>query len=113
VSATVPQRQSPVDAVFTALSDPTRRRVVELLSQRPSVTASGLAQELPITRQAIAKHLTTLVDAGLISAAHEGRETRYRLTPEPLAGAMRWMASAGARWDQRLARLAQRLAEQE
>jgi DNA-binding transcriptional ArsR family regulator len=111
VSASTPQSRPAVDAVFTALSDPTRRRVVELLSQRPSVTASGLAQELPITRQAIAKHLTTLVDAGLISAAHEGRETRYRLTPEPLAGAMRWMASAGARWDQRLARLAQRLAE--
>lgn len=112
MSATAPQRQLAVDAVFTALSDPTRRRVVEVLSQRPSVTASGLAQELPITRQAIAKHLTTLVDAGLVSAAHEGRETRYRLTPEPLAGAMRWMASAGARWDQRLARLAQRLADQ-
>ncbi|HEY3944703.1 MAG TPA: metalloregulator ArsR/SmtB family transcription factor [Solirubrobacteraceae bacterium] len=112
MSATAPQRHPAVDAVFTALSDPTRRRVVEVLSQRPSVTASGLAQELPITRQAIAKHLTTLVDAGLVSAAHEGRETRYRLTPEPLAGAMRWMASAGARWDQRLARLAQRLAEQ-
>ena len=112
MSATAPQRQPAVDAVFSALSDPTRRRVVEMLSQRPSVTASGLAQELPITRQAIAKHLTTLVDAGLISAAHEGRETRYRLTPEPLAGAMQWMASAGARWDQRLATLAQRLSEQ-
>ena len=112
MSATAPQRQPAVDAVFTALSDPTRRRVVEVLSQRPSVTASGLAQELPITRQAVAKHLATLVDAGLISAAHEGRETRYRLTPEPLAGAMQWMASAGARWDQRLARLAQRLGEQ-
>jgi DNA-binding transcriptional ArsR family regulator len=98
--------------VFTALSDPTRRRVVELLSQQPSVTASGLAQELPITRQAITKHLTTLCDAGLVRAAHEGRETRYRLTPEPLAGAMQWMASAGARWDERLARLADRLGDQ-
>ncbi len=112
MSATTPGSQPAVGAVFTALSDPTRRRVIELLSQRPSVTASGLAQELPITRQAIAKHLTTLVDAGLVSAAHEGRETRYRLTPEPLTGAMRWMASAGARWDERLARLARRLAEQ-
>ena len=111
MSATAPQRKPAIEAVFTALSDPTRRRVVEVLSQRPSVTASGLAQELPITRQAIAKHLTTLVEAGLLSAVHEGRETRYRLTPEPLAGAMQWMASAGARWDERLARLAQRLAE--
>ncbi|MGN6169981.1 MAG: ArsR/SmtB family transcription factor [Solirubrobacteraceae bacterium] len=112
MSAAAPQSRPAVGAVFIALSDPTRRRVVEVLSQRPSVTASGLAQELPITRQAIAKHLTTLVDAGLVRASHEGRETRYRLTPEPLAGAMQWMASAGARWDQRLARLAQRLAEQ-
>ena len=112
MSATAPQRQPAVGVIFTALSDPTWRRVVELLSQRPSVTASGLAQELPITRQAIAKHLTTLVDAGLVSAAHEGRETRYRLTPEPLTGAMQWMASAGARWDDRLARLARRLADQ-
>jgi ArsR family transcriptional regulator, cadmium/lead-responsive transcriptional repressor len=112
VSTTAPQKKPAVGAVFTALSDPTRRRVVELLSQQPSVTASGLAQELPITRQAIAKHLTTLVDAGLVCAAHEGRETHYRLTPEPLAGAMQWMASAGARWDGRLARLADRLGDQ-
>ena len=111
MSATIPERQPAVGAIFSALSDPTRRRVVELLSQRPSVTATGLAQELPITRQAISKHLATLVDAGLVSAAHEGRETRYRLTPEPLTGAMRWMASAGARWDERLARLAQGLAD--
>ena len=97
-------------AVFSALSDPTRRQVVELLSRRPSVTASQLAQELPISRQAIAKHLATLADAGLVAAAHQGRETRYRLTPEPLTGAMQWMATAGARWDDRLARLAQRLA---
>lgn len=96
-------------AVFTALSDPTRRQVVELLAQRPSVTASQLAQELPITRQAIAKHLSTLAEAGLVSAAHRGRETRYELTPEPLSGAMQWMATAGARWEERLARLAQGL----
>jgi DNA-binding transcriptional ArsR family regulator len=99
-----------VGAVFSALSDPTRRRVVELLSTHPSVTASALAQDLPITRQAISKHLTTLEEAGLVRVSHEGREARYRLTPEPLSGAMQWMASAGAHWDERLARLAKRLA---
>jgi DNA-binding transcriptional ArsR family regulator len=97
--------------VFTALADPTRRQVVELLARQPSVTASELAQELPMSRQAIAKHLATLAAAGLVSSAQEGRETRYRLTPEPLTGAMQWMASAGARWDDRLARLARRLAQ--
>ena len=111
-ASTRAHNSQPVGAVFTALSDPTRRQVVELLSQQPSVTASELAHELPITRQAIAKHLATLADAGLVTAAHEGRETRYRLTPEPLTGAMQWMATAGARWDQRLARLARRLGDE-
>lgn len=109
MSAAIPERERGVGSVFAALSDPTRRRVVELLAERQSVTASGLSHELPITRQAIAKHLTTLVAAGLVSATHEGRETRYRLTPEPLTGAMHWMAAAGARWDERLARLARGL----
>ena len=111
MSASAQPSQPPVGAVFSALSDPTRRQVVELLSQQPSVTASELAQELPITRQAIAKHLSTLAEAGLVTAAHEGRETRYRLTPEPLSDAMQWMATAGSRWDSRLARLARRLGE--
>ena len=97
-------------AVFAALADPTRRRVVRALTQRPTVTASALAGELPITRQAVAKHLSALADAGLVSAEHEGRETRYRLTPDPLTDAMRWMATAGAQWDERLARLERRLA---
>lgn len=104
------QAEVAVGAVFTALADPTRRRVVQVLSQQPSVTASALAGELPITRQAITKHLSALVEAGLITASHEGRETRYRLTPEPLTDAMQWMATAGARWDERLARLERRLA---
>ncbi len=108
MSATSQGRRT-VGAVFTALADPTRRQVVELLSQQQSVTASELAAQLPITRQAIAKHLATLSDAGLVSSAHQGREVRYRLTPEPLTGAMQWMATAGARWDDRLARLARRM----
>jgi DNA-binding transcriptional ArsR family regulator len=100
----------PVGAVFAALADPTRRYVISLLAERPTVTASALAAELPISRQAIAKHLSALADAGLVAATHEGRETLYRLTPEPLAHAARWMADAGARWDERLARLGGSLA---
>jgi DNA-binding transcriptional ArsR family regulator len=103
--------QAPVGAVFAALADPTRRHVVELLSRQPTVTASGLAQELPISRQAIAKHLRALTQAGLLTCAQEGRETHYRLSPQPLGSAMRWMAGAGARWDRRLARLQQELGQ--
>jgi len=98
-------------AVFGALADPTRRRIVRLLAAQDSATASSIAADLPISRQAVAKHLAALRDAGLASAEPAGRETRYRLTPEPLSGAMLWMAGAGARWDRRLAALERRLAE--
>jgi DNA-binding transcriptional ArsR family regulator len=98
-----------VDEVFAALADPTRREVLRSLSERPDLTASRLAGELPITRQAVAKHLAALREAGLVIAEPAGRETRYRLTPAPFAEAMRWMAATGARWDQRLARLERRL----
>jgi DNA-binding transcriptional ArsR family regulator len=95
--------------VFAALADPTRRQVVQLLAAHPGLTASALAGELPVSRQAIAKHLAQLRDAGLAEAEHAGRETRYRLTPEPLAGAMEWMVQAGGRWDTRLERLKRQL----
>jgi DNA-binding transcriptional ArsR family regulator len=97
-----------VDDVFAALADPTRREVLRSLSERPELTASRLAGELPITRQAVAKHLAALQRAGLVEPHREGRETRYRLTPAPLADAMDWMAAVGAAWDRRLARLAER-----
>jgi predicted ArsR family transcriptional regulator len=80
-----------------------------MLAERSTVTASALAEELPISRQAIAKHLGALAAAGLVSRTHQGRETRYRLTPEPLGEAMEWMATAGARWEERLALLQERL----
>ena len=97
-----------VDDVFAALADPTRREVLRSLSERPELTASRLAGELPITRQAVAKHLAALHRAGLVEPHRAGRETHYRLTPAPLADAMAWMADVGASWDRRLARLAER-----
>jgi DNA-binding transcriptional ArsR family regulator len=92
-------------AVFAALADPTRRAVVRSLAERQTVTASALAAQLPMTRQAVTKHLVTLAHAGLVEGHREGRETRYRLTPAPLDDAVRWMAEVGAAWDDRLARL--------
>jgi DNA-binding transcriptional ArsR family regulator len=102
-----------VGAVFSALADPTRREVVRSLASRPGLTASSLAGDLPMTRQAVAKHLNALSGAGLVQARREGRETRYTLTPAPLAEAIDWMASVGAQWDERLARLATRSAQSE
>ncbi len=100
-----------VDLVVAALADATRRQLVTTLAHEPGregLTPSRLAGELPITRQAVAKHLAALDRAGLVQARREGRETRYRLTPEPMEEAMRWMAAAGARWDAGLDRLAER-----
>jgi DNA-binding transcriptional ArsR family regulator len=103
-------RDEDLGALFAALADPTRRQVIRSLSGAEPVTASGLAAELPITRQAIAKHLGALERAGLVEPHREGRETRYRLTPEPLDGAIAWMEEVGARWDRSLAKLSERAA---
>ncbi|MEO9174751.1 MAG: helix-turn-helix domain-containing protein [Gaiellales bacterium] len=99
------------DAVFAALADRTRRGIYRELASGRADTASALARTLPITRQAVSKHLTALADAGLVESRRDGRETRYRPTPEPLRDATEWMAEVGALWDTRLAALA-RLVEQ-
>jgi DNA-binding transcriptional ArsR family regulator len=94
-----------LNEVFGALADPTRREVLRSLAEQPGLTASRLAGELPMTRQAVAKHLHALSGAGLVQARREGRETRYTLTPAPLAEAIDWMTAVGAEWDERLQRL--------
>ena len=78
------------DLVFGALADPSRRQVIDYLAEQGTATATELTGELPMTRQAVAKHLATLADAGLVESERLGRETRYRLT------------EAGEEWDERL-----------
>ena len=95
--------------VFDALADPNRRYVLEVLAGRETATATELAAELPVTRQAVAKHLAALNDAGLVERRRAGRETLYELTPAPLGEAMDWMASVGAEWDARLSALRRHL----
>jgi DNA-binding transcriptional ArsR family regulator len=92
-------------AVFGALSDPTRRALLETIASQPPATATELAAELPISRQAVLKHLTALADAGLVERERSGREVRFRVTPEPLTDAVSWMADVGGQWDERLATL--------
>jgi DNA-binding transcriptional ArsR family regulator len=100
-------RVDPVD-VFAALGDPTRFAVFRAIAAAGPVTATELAGELPVTRQAVAKHLTVLREAGLVTCAREGREARYAPAEAGLEVATRWLADAGAQWDRRLARLADR-----
>ncbi len=92
-------------AVFGALSDPTRRTLLAEIARHPQMTATELAAELPISRQAVLKHLGALADAGLLDRERSGREVHYRVTPEPLSEAVSWMAEIGGEWDQRLAAL--------
>jgi DNA-binding transcriptional ArsR family regulator len=92
-------------AVFGALSDPTRRQLLATIAERPAATATELASELPISRQAVIKHLSALADAGLLDRRRTGREVRYRVTPAPLSDAVSWMAEVGGQWDDRLAAL--------
>jgi len=66
------------------------------------VTASGLAEQLPMTRQAVAKHLSALRGAELVSSTRVGRETQYRLRPQPLDEAAQWIQTVSAEWDERL-----------
>lgn len=97
--------------VFGALSDPSRRHVLRALAARPDLTQTALAAALPITRQAVAKHLSTLAEAGLVASTRVGRETHYRFTPAPLDDAARWIAEVGGEWDDRLAALERILRE--
>jgi DNA-binding transcriptional ArsR family regulator len=90
------------DVVFSALSDPTRRDVILRLSQAGPTTLGQLAAELPVTRQAVSKHLLVLEEAGLVQVSGETRRRQYRLTPRPLDDAMGWMVEIGAEWDERL-----------
>jgi DNA-binding transcriptional ArsR family regulator len=95
-----------VGAVFAALADPSRRFVVERLALRGHASPTELADELPMTRQAVTKHLATLERAGLVHASREGRRIVYRPDPGPLRDAGAWLDRVGARWDERLAALA-------
>jgi ArsR family transcriptional regulator, cadmium/lead-responsive transcriptional repressor len=96
----------PVGPVFAALADPTRRLMVERLLREGTTSVPALSAVLPITRQAVAKHLSTLDHAGLVERAPaSGREVRYRLRAGALTPAAAWMQRAESAWEQRLVRL--------
>jgi DNA-binding transcriptional ArsR family regulator len=98
------------DELWAAVADPTRRKLLDVLLARGEATATALAAELPVTRQAVAKHLAVLDRAGLVERQQRGREVRYTVRPERLDAAAESMAEVAAEWDQRLAAI-KRLAE--
>ncbi|WP_030683157.1 ArsR/SmtB family transcription factor [Streptomyces cellulosae] len=99
-----------VDDVLVALADPMRRRILAVLAAQGAGTATTLAAELPVSRQAVVKHLAILDRAGLVAGHRSGREVRYLLSPQRLDATARWMAGLAAEWDVRL-RAIKRLAE--
>jgi DNA-binding transcriptional ArsR family regulator len=97
-----------LDLVFGALSDPTRRHMVQALLRDGTTSAPALSAELPISRQAVAKHLAALDQAGLIERADSsGREVHFQLRPRALAPAAAWISDADTAWTRRLGRLKQ------
>jgi DNA-binding transcriptional ArsR family regulator len=98
------------DDLWSAIGDPTRRRMLDLLLSEGSGTATSLSERLPVTRQAVAKHLAVLDRVGLVHAATAGREKHYRVDETQLARAAAQLGEVGSTWDSRLQRI-KRLAE--
>jgi DNA-binding transcriptional ArsR family regulator len=98
------------DKLWSAVGDPTRRRMLDLLLIDGTATATSLSEQLPVSRQAVAKHLVLLDRAGLVHGTSAGRERRYRVDSAQLAKAAEQLASVGSAWDGRLRRIA-RIAE--
>jgi ArsR family transcriptional regulator, cadmium/lead-responsive transcriptional repressor len=94
------------DALWSAGGDPTRRRMLDLLLVEGDGTATSLSRQLPVTRQAVARHLAVLDQVGLVSGVAAGRERRYRVDDAQLARAAEQLASVGSSWDGRLRRIA-------
>lgn len=98
------------DDLWSAVGDPTRRRMLDLLLADGAGTATTLSERLPVTRQAVAKHLTVLDRAGLVHGVSVGRERRFEVDEAQLARVVAQLADVGSAWDARLRRI-KRLAE--
>jgi DNA-binding transcriptional ArsR family regulator len=96
-----------VDQVFAALADPTRRQLLELLGGRAAASATALAGQLPVSRQAVVKHLAVLHQSDLVTRHRDGREVVFTVRPERLVTTASWMTSLAATWQERLQLLKQ------
>ncbi len=105
------KQRSPVDLVFQALADPTRRVMVDTLSREPA-TVSELARVLAISLPAVVQHLHLLEDSGLVGSEKRGRVRTCHIEPAALTTAESWIADRRTEWEHRLDRLGEYLAEQ-
>ncbi|MBO0852837.1 MAG: helix-turn-helix transcriptional regulator [Nocardia sp.] len=97
----------PEDVLWSAVAEPSRRRILDLLITGGEVSASGLATQVPFSRQAVSKHLAVLEQAGLVTRHKQGKQVLYRVRPDRLDHATRAMADLAARWDRRLVAIKQ------
>lgn len=95
------------DDLWSAIGEPTRRRMLDLLLADGDGTATSLSEQMPVTRQAVAKHLGVLDRVGLVRVTPAGREMRYRVDDAQLARAVAQLSTVGATWDARLRRIKQ------
>ncbi len=91
-----------IDRVLAALADPMRRRLLDLLASRGESTATALAADLPVSRQAVLQHLTVLGHVGLVTSTRSGRERRFAVRSEQLTATAAWMIRLARQWDTRL-----------
>jgi DNA-binding transcriptional ArsR family regulator len=103
----MPHGTTNTEPLVSAVTEPTRRQMLDLLLERGESTATALADSLPISRQAVSKHLAVLTRVGLVAGEKSGREVRYRLNVERLDQATRSLGELVAIWDQRLMRIKQ------
>ena len=99
-----------VDRVLLALADPTRRQLLEELGRRPACSATTLAVQVPVSRQAVARHLAVLRESRLVTSHRAGKEVLFTARPEPLTETAAWMTTLAATWEERL-QLLKRAAE--
>jgi DNA-binding transcriptional ArsR family regulator len=96
-----------VDRVLAALADPTRQQLLEALSRRPGCSATTLAAHVPVSRQAVAKHLAVLRESRLVTSHRAGKEVLFAVCPAELEAAASWMTTLAATWEERLSLLKQ------
>ena len=101
----VPGAVEDIGTVLAALTDPTRRRLLDVLVDAGRASGTALARRLPVSRQAVVKHLRVLETAGLVEGTRQGREVLYSVRPASLDASARWLAELAAAWDGRLAAL--------